>query len=491
MLAAVGIGTYMSALDGSVVNTILPLITADFRTDVATIEWVVTTYFLVVSALLLTVGRLGDLSGNKTTYVSGFLVFVFGSALCGLSASPLLLTPVARRPGRGRRHAVRQLARRSSPGTSRPLTRPGPRPAGNHDLPRPYHGTVPGGLARGQVRLAQRLLHQHSRRPDRYSARHHRDSPRRPFRKDRTIRCARRFAVRRPDLVALLFALDQGHNFGWGSPFILGAFLASVALLFLFVKIESSTPAPMLDLRLFSERVFSISTISAVLNYVCVSSVLFLMPFYLIQARGFSAAHTGLILISQPIVMAITAPLSGTLSDRIGSRLLTTIGMLVFAVGLLLLEPPLYRCAHRPGRVGSCGLRLWHRPLRFTEQQRPYGCCTAYQAGDRGWRSCAGTQRRYGSGDRLRGRCLQLPPGASPAPGMRIRRRAIDASLIFACGVALIGAAVCFFRVDGNPTQGTQGNRAPTQGCSAAPCAADTALDDAPRARLRVSRGED
>ena len=82
----------MSALDGSVVNTILPVITADFHTDVATIEWVVTTYLLVVSALLLTVGRLGDLRGNKTTYVIGFSVFIFGSALCGLATSPIYLS---------------------------------------------------------------------------------------------------------------------------------------------------------------------------------------------------------------------------------------------------------------------------------------------------------------------------------------------------------------------------------------------------------------
>jgi len=88
VLLVIGLGTFMSALDGSVVNTILPVITEHFQTDVATIEWVVTTYLLVVSGLLLSVGRLGDLRGNKVTYVWGFVIFVIGSALCGSAPPP-------------------------------------------------------------------------------------------------------------------------------------------------------------------------------------------------------------------------------------------------------------------------------------------------------------------------------------------------------------------------------------------------------------------
>ena len=91
VLGAIGIGTYMSALDTSVVNTILPVVTEYFHTSVATIEWVVTTYLLVVSGLLLSVGRLGDMRGNKNTYVTGFAIFVIGSALCSLSPAPIYL----------------------------------------------------------------------------------------------------------------------------------------------------------------------------------------------------------------------------------------------------------------------------------------------------------------------------------------------------------------------------------------------------------------
>jgi MFS family permease len=87
ILVAVGVGSFMTALDGSVVNIILPVVSQAFKTDVATIEWVVTVYLLVISGLLLSFGRLGDLRGHKLVYMSGFVVFVVSSALCGLAPS--------------------------------------------------------------------------------------------------------------------------------------------------------------------------------------------------------------------------------------------------------------------------------------------------------------------------------------------------------------------------------------------------------------------
>src|SRR5437879_5268338 len=91
VLVCVGVATFMSALDGSVVNTVLPVINRSLDTNVATIEWVVTIYLLVVSGLLLSFGRLGDLRGTKPLYVFGFAVFVIGSGLCGLAPTVRML----------------------------------------------------------------------------------------------------------------------------------------------------------------------------------------------------------------------------------------------------------------------------------------------------------------------------------------------------------------------------------------------------------------
>jgi MFS family permease len=138
-------------------------------------------------------------------------------------------------------------------------------------------------------------------------------------------------------MVTLLLALDQGHAWGWGSAATLGALAGALALLILFVRVELRRPAPMLDLTLFQSRVFAGSTAAAVLNYICLFAMLFLLPFYLIQARGLNAAHAGLLLTAQPLMMAISAPISGARSDRIGTRAPAVVGMAVLGLGLWML----------------------------------------------------------------------------------------------------------------------------------------------------------
>jgi EmrB/QacA subfamily drug resistance transporter len=138
-------------------------------------------------------------------------------------------------------------------------------------------------------------------------------------------------------LVALLVALDQGHAWGWTSPLTLALGTAALALLAAFVVVEGRRANPMLDLSLFRSRVFSAATVTALFNYICVYSVLFVLPFLLIQGRGLGTREAGMVLTAQPIVMAIVAPISGALSDRIGSRAPSTIGMFVLALGLFLI----------------------------------------------------------------------------------------------------------------------------------------------------------
>jgi len=118
---------------------------------------------------------------------------------------------------------------------------------------------------------------------------------------------------------------------------VLGLLATAVLLLGAFLGIERRVPHPMLDLSLFRGPIIGAATASALLNYICVSAVSFLLPFYLIQHRGLSPGQAGLLLTAQALTMAIMAPLSGSLSDRIGSRLLATSGMLVLAAGLLWL----------------------------------------------------------------------------------------------------------------------------------------------------------
>jgi MFS family permease len=114
--------------------------------------------------------------------------------------------------------------------------------------------------------------------------------------------------------------------------------LSAIVILALFIYIEQHASHPMVDLSLFKQLPFSMTTASAVINYIGVYSSIFLMPYYLIQGRGFSPAQAGLILTAQPVIMAVIAPISGTLSDRIGTRLPAVLGMAVLSVGLYSLS---------------------------------------------------------------------------------------------------------------------------------------------------------
>jgi EmrB/QacA subfamily drug resistance transporter len=134
-------------------------------------------------------------------------------------------------------------------------------------------------------------------------------------------------------LVALTLALDQGSAWGWLSIPTLGLLAVAAALLVAFLVLETRMRNPMLDLSLFLNRTFASSTTTALLNYVAIYTVVFLMPFYLENGRGMSADQAGLLLAVLSLVMAVTAPLSGSLSDRIGTRTLVVLGMLLLAAG--------------------------------------------------------------------------------------------------------------------------------------------------------------
>ncbi len=337
VLLAVGVGGFMSSLDGSVVNTILPVIRGAFGSDVASVEWVVTVYLLVVSGLLLSVGRLGDMRGNKSVYVGGFAGFVLASALCGLTPSvpalvvfrglqavaasmlfanaPAILTknfPASQRgQALGLQSAMIYLGLTAGPSLGGWLaTLLGWRSV--------FYINVPVGLL--ALLLSQRFIP-----PDVVT----RDTE--PF----DLAGAGTFIL---GLVAFLLALNQGFSWGWASWPILSLLATAALALIVFVTIERHAPYPMLDLSLFRRRLFAASTASALLNYMGLYGIVFLLPFYLIQGRGLTPMAAGILLTAQPVAMAIVAPISGTLSDRIGSRLPSSLGMLILAAGIVLLS---------------------------------------------------------------------------------------------------------------------------------------------------------
>jgi EmrB/QacA subfamily drug resistance transporter len=337
VLIAIGMSTFMSALDTSVVNTVLPVITKSFESHIATVEWVVIIYLLIVSGLLLSFGRLGDIRGHKSVFIFGFSIFIISSGLCGLSPtiesliffrglqaigaamlaanSPAILTksfPASQRgQALGLQATMTYLGLTAAPSLGGFLT----------DLiswRAVFYINLPVGLF--ALALAWRFI------PADGGNKSHESFD---------LQGALLFLA---GLVTMLLGLNQGYNWGWFSLPIIGLLFFSVVFITIFVYVEKKKTNPLLDLSLFSNQVFSYSIISSVLNYIAVFSILLLMPFYLLQGREFTPSEAGLILTIQPIVMAIIAPISGSISDRIGTRIPAVLGMIVLTVGIYLMS---------------------------------------------------------------------------------------------------------------------------------------------------------
>ncbi len=335
-LAVVGLGSFMSALDSSIVNIALPVIKETTRCSVTTVEWVSLSYLITTSASLLLFGRLADIYGQRRIYLLGQGIFVAASLGCGLSghvglliaaravqalgASMILaLSPgilLSAFPGSERGRALGMQATMTYFGIAI-----GPVLGGFlihlAGWPAIFFVNVPIGLV--IMRVAHRALRVDSRPTGQ------------PFDPVGVVLLG-------ITLVTILFVLSKGGDLGWQHPLIIGLALGGVTAGIAFVVTEARLEHPALDLRLFHNRLFSGSVLAAYLNYMASSSITFLLPFFLMTGVGFSAKKAGTFLVTIPISMMILTGPSGWLSDRVGVRLPATAGMLFMALGALLLS---------------------------------------------------------------------------------------------------------------------------------------------------------
>ena len=336
VLFSIGLGSFIPTLDGSIVGMILPELGKSLGANVATIEWVTSIYLLVLSGLLLPFGRLGDMRGHKDVFLAGFIGFTVTSAMCGLAPSapwlivfraiqataaamlyanyPALITSFFPATERGRALGSMSVMVYFALSVGGPLGGVLTTHFGWRSV---FYINVPIGIL--AICLAQRLIP--------------RDRPTsKPPRFD--VLGAVLFFL---GLFSLMLALNQGYDWGWTAGPTLALFSVAALLLAIFIGIERRRPMPMLDLSLFRNMVFTGSVFSAMMNYSANSSIFFILPFYLISGRGMSPESGGLVLLCLPIIMMLTAPIAGTLSDRLGSRKPTVFGMCALTFGLLLL----------------------------------------------------------------------------------------------------------------------------------------------------------
>ena len=133
-------------------------------------------------------------------------------------------------------------------------------------------------------------------------------------------------------LFSLSLALTVGQDAGFASPQILLAFAVSAVTAVVFVVVELRIDSPMLELRLFKTPMLTVGVVTGVLVFVCLSATFILLPFYLAGVLGFDVFTMGLLLGVAPVMMGILSPMSGTLSDRIGIRRLTLVGLTIISL---------------------------------------------------------------------------------------------------------------------------------------------------------------
>ncbi len=334
VMSAVAMGIFLATIDGSIVNVALPTLTAALGTEFSTVQWIVLAYLLTIIILLAVVGRLADMYGRKQLYTTGFIVFTIGSLLCGLSPSVNWLIGFRVLQGVGAAlilalgmalvtDAFPPAERGRALGIAGSIVSigivTGPTLGGiiieNLSWHWIFFVNVPVGIVGTFV--ARRFL----------------PSATPPGGQLFDLGGAATLCLA---LLGLMLALTIGQRQGFTSPQALGLFVFSAVFLAGFLVIERRHPQPIIDTSLFRNRLFTTNLVTGFLVFIGLGTGL-LIPFYLENVLGYGVQQVGLLLAVVPIALGITAPISGALSDRFGSRPISVIGLAITALGFLAL----------------------------------------------------------------------------------------------------------------------------------------------------------
>jgi EmrB/QacA subfamily drug resistance transporter len=336
LLALTSIGAFMSPLDSAILSVAFPSMSPALRLTFAGSLWIQAAYLVAMVVLLIPLGRLADHHGRVRFYLLGLAVFTLGSLLAALSMNAAWM--IASRVVQGTGAALLVSTSAAIVTAAFPPHERG-RALGINvmavylglSLGPPLGGLLVDTLGWRWIFLVNlpiglvSLVWGWMLLP----------------------RGEEEHAGRRPDLVGALFLavflmgllvpLTFIGEWGWGTR-TLAFFAVALAGLAVFILRERSSPAPLLDLDLLRRnRLFAAANLAALLNYLAVGAIGVLTAVFLEVVLGQSAMTTGWLMLSQPLIMAVLSPLSGRLSDRVGSRALSTSGMLIVGAGMGVL----------------------------------------------------------------------------------------------------------------------------------------------------------
>jgi EmrB/QacA subfamily drug resistance transporter len=327
----------MATLDAGIVRIALPFLGHIFQAGPDTVVWGWLGYLLVSSSLLLTLGRTGDILGRKRLYISGLVIFSVGLGLCSLAQSliQLMIFRLVQAVGTAMFISIgNAIITASFPAEERGRALGVMSAvAGVGQLSGPALGGILLDLIGWQSIFYIRLPIGIIGAAAAWFLLKEQSSPRQEGKFD-LIGAATLFVT----LTCLLLAVNRGQSLGWASPWVVGLGAMGVLLLFLFLFVEQKAVQPVLDLRLFRSHLLSAASSSHVLLYMTTTAVGFLMPFYLVQGLSLSASKAGLLLVAIPAVTLVVSPLSGRLSDRLGTLSLCASGLTIVSIGTFWLS---------------------------------------------------------------------------------------------------------------------------------------------------------
>jgi EmrB/QacA subfamily drug resistance transporter len=335
-LAAVSVGLFMIMLDNTVVNVALPSIERDLEADLSELQWIVTGYALTFAALMLVGGKVADAYGRRLIFVVGIVVFTLASLLCGLATTSEMLIGARVIQGAGAAlmnpATLSIIAATFAPrergaaigiwaGVSALALAIGPLVGGliteHLDWSWIFFINVPIGIA-GVI--ASFLLIDESR-----DETHERlDLP--------------GLATSALGLFALTYGLIEANTYGWTSPRILGSFAVAAVALAAFVLLERHQRSPMLPLEFFRNRTYTGANLTMFLVALAMFGVFFFVSLYMQNILGYSPVQAGAAFLPMTLLIILVAPLAGKTADRLGSRGLMTVGMVLISLQLFLFS---------------------------------------------------------------------------------------------------------------------------------------------------------
>ena len=335
VMASVAMGVFLATIDGSIVNIALPNLVNDLKEPLAVVQWVVLAYLLTLTTLMLSVGRLADMIGRKRLYLAGMFIFTAGSLLCGISPNVYWL--IGFRVFQAIGAAMTQALGTAIVTDAFPAEERGKAMGiiGGIVSIGIIAGPTLGGLILGvlswhwlffvnlPVGIIGFIISTKFIPSDHAGSNQHFDFS----------GAAAMFL----SLMSFLLALTFGESSTFTSPLVLTLLVVSAVGLFVFIKIEQHSQEPMIDLSLFKSKIMTTNLITGFLTFIGTAGTVLLIPFYLQNMRGFTPEKAGLMMSIIPLTSGVVSPLAGSLSDRFGSKLITTLGLALEVVGFFLI----------------------------------------------------------------------------------------------------------------------------------------------------------